>query len=383
MLRFGFSSSTLFVVALALALVLGHEGRAWAGGGAATDAYEGVREDTPIDVHGLADTYVQLRSPRGGPVQYRAFDDHSNALSLDLLRMTVAHRPGSAGFRIDLGIGDTADAFQTADPAMAKYRDLSRGLSYVQQAFATVAVGGGTTIDVGKFGTPIGLEDNETPQNWNYSRSLLFTLAEPTYHTGLRTTHGVTRSLAVSAFWLNGWNTNVLEGDGMRSFAVAATWKPEPRLEVVVDYAAGLERAPTRLSDPTLSFREEIDAYAKVAVRSWLSFAATGDYGVDAARGGATWWGVGGYARVRIVSWLAAALRGEHLEDPYGFITPMRQRMAEATVTLEGSARLGPIKVIGRIDLRRDQSDQAAFQAAGGRASTHQDTATLGLMAAF
>jgi hypothetical protein len=370
--------------ALVVATLTSAAGRAWAGGGAAVDAYEGIRENTTLDVHGLVDSYVQLRSPRGAPVQFRAFDDHSEGIALDLLRVTIAHRPGRAGFRLDAGIGDTADAFLAADPAATRHPDLARGLSYVQQAFATVTVSDpNLAIDVGKFGTPVGLEDNETPQNWNYSRSLLFTLAEPTYHMGVRATHHVTDSLAISAFWLNGWNSNIVAGNGMRSFAAAVTWKAAPGLEVVVDYAGGMERAPTALSDPRLAFREELDAYAVYALRPWLSFAATTDYAVDASRGGVSWWGVGGYARASVRSWLAAALRAEHLEDPRGFITPAAQRMAEATATLEATARVCAIRWIGRLEFRRDQSDRPIFQAAGGKAASHQDTATLGVMAVF
>ena len=89
-------------------------------------------------------------------------------------------------------------------PAATAHPGLSRALSYLEQAFVTAAIpaGRGVSIDVGKFGTPVGLEDNETPSNWNYSRSLLFTVGEPTYHTGVRATAYATDELAISAFWL-------------------------------------------------------------------------------------------------------------------------------------------------------------------------------------
>ena len=89
----------IVTTALAMTMVLAIPERAWAGGGAAVDAYEGIRENATLDVHGLVDSYVQLRSPRGAPVQFRAFDDHSEAVALDLLRVTIAHRPGRAGFQ--------------------------------------------------------------------------------------------------------------------------------------------------------------------------------------------------------------------------------------------------------------------------------------------
>jgi hypothetical protein len=357
---------------------------AWAGGGAATDAYGDIREHVLFDLHALADVYFQHEEPRGGAVQLRAFDVRTDQPALNLLRMTVAHRPDWLGFRIDAGVGDLPDVFLRYDPAASRYPGLSRGLSYLEQAFVTAVIpaGRGVSVDVGKFGTPVGLEDNESPANWNYSRGLLFTLAEPTYHTGVRATAPVTDELALSAFWLNGWNTNILSGNGMRSFAAAATWETR-NVDVVLVYAGGLERAPTRLSDPTLTFRHELDASMIYALRSWLSFAATADYGLDASSGGVSWWGVGGYARCRILPWLAGVVRGEHFADPEGFTTATAQRVAEGTVTAEASTHVGPVRVIGRLEYRRDQSDEPVFRAAAQRTLTHQDTSTLGLMAAF
>jgi hypothetical protein len=360
---------------------------AWAGGGAATDAYDGIRRDRWLDVHGLLDVYVQhdFDAPASHEVQLRAFDGRSDTPALNLARVTVAHAPDRFGFRLDVGVGDLPNAYLTYDPEAVDHPDVARALSYVEQGFVTavVPVGRGLAVDVGKFGTPVGLEDNETISNWSYSRSLLFLLAEPSYHTGLRATYELTDSLAVSAFWLDGWDANVLDGNGMRSFAGAVSWHAADGLDVVADYMAGLERAATHLDDPTLTFRHELDAYAMYALRSWLSFAVTGDYGRDARDGGAEWWGVGGSMRGRILPWLAATVRGESFRDVDGFMTGTRQRIAEGTATLEASTRLGPVRTVGRLEYRRDRSDQPVFQAAGARMLTHQDTLTLGVMLAF
>jgi hypothetical protein len=301
-----------------------------------------------------------------------------------MLRLPRAPRPELVGFRCDLGVGDIPHAYFDADPASTSRPDLSRVLSHIEQGFVTAALPvGGISIDVGKFDTPVGYEDNEALPNWNYSRGLLFTLAEPTYHTGLRLTYPITSGLAVSGFWLNGWNTNIAEGNGMRSFAAAASWQATPNLDLVVTYAAGLERAPTHLSDPRLSFRDIFDASGTYALRPWLSVAATADYAVDASSGGVSWWGVGGYARCLVLPWLAAAVRGEHFSDPDGFTTSVKQRVDEVTATVEARTRLGALELVGRIEYRHDQSDQPVFVSGGPYDVTRQDTATLALMAAF
>ncbi len=358
-----------------------------AGGGAATGAYEDIRRDAVLDLHGLADLYLQsnFNAPPSGTNEYRAFDTRSNGLGLGALRLTAAHRPGVFGFRIDAAVGEIADTYLRSDPAASAHPDVSRAFSYVEQAFvsATIPVGRGLALDAGKLETPVGLEDNESLENWSYSRSLLYLLAEPSFHTGLRATYRTSDQVAISAYWVNGWDANVLDGNGLRAGAAAATWNPNARLEVVVDYMGGLERAPTRLADPTLSFRHELDGYATYDLTDRASFACTADYGHDAAGGGAQWWGVGGYLRYRMVDWLAGAVRGEHYEDPDGFTSGARQRLAELTSTLEARDRLGPLLLIGRLEYRRDQSDRRVFEASAPRPSLHQDTLSMSLLTSF
>ncbi len=89
------------------------------------------------------------------------------------------------------------------------------------------------------------------------------------------------------------------------------------------------------------------------ALTERVSLACTADYGHDAANSGVSWWGIGGYVRYRLVDWLAGAVRGEHYEDPNGFMTGTKQRLAELTATLEARDRVGPVALIGRLEYRR------------------------------
>jgi putative OmpL-like beta-barrel porin-2 len=361
-------------------------GSAQAGGGAATDAYADVR-NVDIDVHGLVDLYSQhdFNMPVSGLVQLRAFDTQADEPSLGLARLTLAHKPDPFGFRLDVGVGDLPNTYLRSDPAASTHPDLSRGLSYIEQAFvtATVPVGRGLQVDIGKFGTPVGLEDNESLGAWNYSRSLLYWLAEPSYHAGLRLTYPVTKTLSFSLFWVNGWDANLFDGNDMRALAGAVTWDPSEKLEVVADYMGGLERAPTRLSDPTLTYRSIVDGYVRYELTKRVSLACTGDYARDAANGGVSWWGVGGYLRVGMLDWLAGSLRAEHYDDGDGFTTGTKQQIEEVTATLEVHGALDAVRWTGRLEYRRDQSDAAFFANGIQGFSNHQDTLGVSLLAAF
>jgi hypothetical protein len=353
-------------------------------GGAATDAYDGIRHDAAIDLHGLADVYGlhNFNLPASGTNQFRAFDVHSDRPYIGLLRATLARYPRWLGFRVDLGIGETADDYYREDPGAAADPDLARALSHVGQAFvsAAIAVGRGLQIDVGKFGTPVGFEDNEAISNWNYSRGLLYLFAEPSVHTGARASLRATSALSLSAFLVNGWNSNVVGGNGMRTFAGAASLRPRDGLEMTLVYMGGLERAPTRLSDPTLTFRSVLDAYVSYAPIRQLSLAVAGDYGNDQYGNGASWYGLSGYARIQPRPWFAAAVRAEVLTDPQGFLTGTRQSQGEVTATLELQRRVGPARYVTRLEYRHDQSTAFVYESGIGYSRSLQDTLTLALL---
>ncbi len=359
---------------------------ALAGGGAATDAYDDIRAGA-VDVRGLLDVYAQgnFNAPQSGLAQLRAFDAEADRPSVGILRLTLAHKPEILGFRLDVGVGDIPNAYMRYDPATQAHPDLSRGLSYIEQGFVTVAipVGRGLQLDAGKFATPVGFEDNEALTNWSYSRSLLYLLAEPSYHTGLRLTYPVASTVAISVFCVNGWDANVLAGNGLRTLAAALSWAPTPGLAIVADYMAGPERAATRPSDPALSFRNELDAYARYDLTEHLAFAWTGDYGHDAASGGVSWWGVGGYVHVDVLDRLGGTLRAEHYDDGAGFTSGTRQRLEEVTATIEVRGSLGVTRWIGRLECRHDQSDTTFFAAGLHGLSTHQDTVGVSTLVAF
>jgi hypothetical protein len=360
---------------------------AQAGGGAATDAYEDV-EPGAVFVSGLADVYLlyNANAPISGTNQLRWSDFVSDSASLNFARLTVAHRPGRFGARLDFGVGDMADVFLAADPESGRYRGLARWLSFIEQAFVTVVVPEllQLTFDLGKFDTPVGLEDNETPPNWNYSRSFLFTWGEPTLQTGIRATFAPRGDkLGVTVFWVNGWNTNILDGNDMRSLGAAATWHPREGTEIALVYLGGLERQPTQLSNPALSFRSIVSAYVLEAVGSSVMLGLTADYAHDAALGGVDWGGVAGYAQLHFCRWLTGALRTEYYADPEGFTTGTPQHLVEATATLSASASIRRATLVVRLEYRHDQSDVRVFEGHLPRTLSHQDTLTLALVGSY
>jgi hypothetical protein len=300
-------------------------------------------------------------------------------------RLTLAHRPRRLGFRVDVGFGDLTELLFRSDPASLQHPDVSRWLSYFTQTFVSVdlPIGRGLRIDAGKFATPVGYEGNESIANWNYSRGLLYEWAEPSIHTGLAAAYSPSRRIAFSSFVLNGWNVNIPEGAALRSFAVAAVWKPSDALRTTLVYMGGPERDPIQFDIRTSTWRNLLDASVVWTPERRISFVLTGDYGHDAARGGVDWWGVAGYARLDPSGWFDAAVRAELLSDPQGFVTGTAQTVAEVTSTLDVHWLDGQRRIATRLEYRHDQSSAAVFEPASSDPRGRQETLTAALLATF
>jgi hypothetical protein len=220
----------------------------------------------------------------------------------------------------------------------------------------------------------VGVEDNDSNRNWNYSRSLLFTLAEPTYHTGARLTFDIARSFAAALIWTNGWNANFI-GNGFRSVAGAVSWKPAAGVDLSATYIAGPEPPPFDPGSADLVFRHALNANASVALGARATAALT----FDAAFDSGTFGGVGGYVRVRVLPFMYGTARGEIFTDPDGRSTGIKQTLGETTATLAMTTRVASVDVLARVEYRWDVSTARSFP---GPRST-QNTLAVSVVVSF
>ena len=113
------------------------------------------------------------------------------------------------GYHVALGFGQAMNVVNASEPKAGLNFD-----QYLKEAYFSylAPVGKGLQVDVGKFVTPNGAEVIETKDNWNYSRSLLFTYAIPYFHFGMRAKYAFNDKYSLTGFFVNGWN-NVLDNN--------------------------------------------------------------------------------------------------------------------------------------------------------------------------
>jgi hypothetical protein len=329
---------------------------------------------SPVELTSFVDTYYSYNFNKpAGDTPLRNFDTKHNQLSINLVEVALEQKPSAKsrlGFRADLDFGPTTDIVHAAEPGGTDvFKIFEQGyLSYLAPA------GKGLQFDVGKFVTPFGAEVIETKDNWNYSRSLLFALAIPYYHVGVRATYNVNDKIAVNGFLVNGWN-NAEDNNGGKSIGLAATFKPHPKLSIVGNFMGGPEQ-----KDNTADKRYLWDGTVTFNATSTLSLMANYDYGKDRFAGAPVkWQGIAGYLRWQATSNWAIAPRVEWLDDADGFMTGVSQKVKEVTLTSENKIDGG---LLARLEFRRDMADEPFFEKDGVKVKA-QNTFTVGLVYAF
>lgn len=325
-----------------------------------------------ISLSGMVDGYYSFNNnhPASGLNQLSNFDDKTNQWDLSLLKLTASHDLDPVGFRLDLGVGRTFDLVHTPKPDPEFF-------DYVEQAYVSVKPKGakGFEADLGEFATWAGAEVIESKDNWNYSRSLLFVLASPYYHFGIRTTMPIGSSVTVGVQVVNGWNSiidqhgNNMQTVGMTGAVARKKFAWTQNYYIGPQYT-GVNNRPRALYDTTLLLTptEKLNAYVNY------------DYGEQhrAGFGHDHWSGIAGAARFQLSKHFAVSPRAEYFDDSNGFTTGSRQKLHEVTVTGEYKIVEG---ALARLEYRHDASDIPFFDRGASSALVRtQTTMTLGLI---
>ncbi len=319
----------------------------------------------------LVDAYYgwNANHPRTGANQLHLYDVNADTPSLSLARFSLIRDAQPLGFHVELGTGKAYTALHTGDPAPTALHHLPQAYLSFKPPQAK-----GLQLDFGKFYTTIGAEAFESQDNWNYSRSLLFSWAIPGYHFGLRASAPVNKHLTAGVQVVNGWNNfrdnNSGKSVGMMASVTAAkvTWTH--------NYLVGPEKPAAHsgrrhLYDTTVLF--------KPAERT--NFYVNFDYGLDRkpGAGSARWVGVAGAARLALNRRFAVSPRVSWFNDADGFTTGTAQKLKEWTLTTEYRVRK---EVLARLEYRRDWSNQPFFDRGfGSGVSRTQNTVLVALVA--
>jgi hypothetical protein len=329
-----------------------------------------------------------FNDPIGRVNALRAYDVLSNNISLNQADLVFERAPDvdagrPFGLRLDLQYGQATDTLQ-GNPANEPRPPIYQN---IYQAYGTyvLPIGNGLTVDVGKFGSSIGIEGNYTKDQMNYSRSYWFDYL-PFYHMGLRAAQKVNDKLTLNYWLVNG--TNQAEAtNGYKDELFGFTATPNKKITWNVNYYVGQEH-PDRIEvasggpipvQPGLTFQaitpapngklHIFDSYVNWQAKPKLTFALEGDYVIErewqntnTALGQSSApshvIGGAGYAKYQFSPKFAVAGRAEYLSDRGGLFSGITQALKETTLSFDYKLSDG---FLMRYEWRRDFSNQPSF----------------------
>jgi hypothetical protein len=351
------------------------------------------------------DTYYgfNFNYPIGRVNLLRAYDVSSNAFSLNQANIILKQDPDPSagrryGARLDLQFGQATETLQGSasnEPRPDVYR-------HIFQAYGTYVfpAGRGLTLDVGKFASSLGYENNYSKDQMNYSRSYWFNFL-PFYHMGARVNYKFNDAVAFN-YWIVNGTQQTEPFNGFKDQFFGLTLTPTKTISWNVNYYLGQEHpdvvffpfggAPP--NSPTfqgLAFQpirnapngrlNIIDSYVSWQATPKLTFVGEGDYVVERLlkeSAPSTVSGGAAYVQYQFTPKDALAARFEYLGDQGGLFSGKTEALKEITVTYGHKLISG---FLVQTEFRRDFSNQPVFLTDTlGVFSKHQNTATVGLI---
>jgi len=362
-------------------------------------------------INGEVDGYYDynFNDPVGRVNLLRAYDVLSNIFGLNQADLIVERAPDldagrRFGGRIDLQFGEATGTLQ-GNPVNEPRPNIFRNIF---QAYATYVapIGNGLTVDFGKWASSLGVEGNYTQYQINYSRSYWFNFL-PFYHEGIRANYKVNNKLALN-YWIVNGNNQTEPTNGYKDELFGLVVTPNKNINWTINYYLGQDH-PNALPvascgpvpvQPGLCFQQIspapngkthiFDSYVTWQATPKLSFTLEGDYviqrlWVNTAPGQSSApsdvWGGAAYAKYQLTPRTYLAGRTEYLNDHGGLftgITDYIEALKEVTTTYDFQVANG---FDMRWEYRRDISNRPLFLTSVENVfSTHQDTATLGVV---
>ncbi len=324
----------------------------------------------PLQWNAGLDGYASqnFNDPASGLNGLRGFDTHTG-FRLGGANLDVDYKARYFGAHVTAGYGDRYEGLAGSDI----FRGGNRYLSQYYVSYRPLK-DTGLQFDFGKFYTSVGAEVTDPQANFNYSRSLLFSVGEPYYHSGLRATIPVTKTFTAGVQVLQGWNS-VIDNNSRKTlgFTTALTQTKWSWSQAIL---VGSERADT--TDGKRQLMNEVVTFSPhSSVQTYVELLYGRDKRAGVDTGADAWYGTAIAARWNAMKRLSFSPRFEYLVDQSGLMSGMPQHLHEWTGTAE--YRMLP-SLSTRLEYRDDFSNQPFFERGTNGRANRQSTVTLAVL---
>ena len=240
-----------------------------------------VRPDTSeirnkLTISGFVDMYYSYNTNNPGAAGNwgstgvgRIFDGQHNQIAFNMIQTKFSYQHKGLEVVGDLLFGPGAE--------LANFGNTGTSIA-IKQAYVAYNFTDKLKLTGGQFGTHIGYELVDSPDNFNYSLSYLFGNG-PFYHTGIKLDYAFNDKFAIMGGVLNGWD-NLKDNNLAKSFAGQIAYTPNNRLELYLNWIGGNEDASAVTGDTINSYKQMIDLTASYLVSDKIKIGINGAYGM-------------------------------------------------------------------------------------------------------
>jgi len=327
-----------------------------------------------------------FNQPQGQLNRGRSFDAQSNSFNLNAFQLQATGALGdSSGYTAKMLFGTDASAIKNPNGTATALTGTTKDEVDIEEAYAwyKAPLGSGLTITAGRFVTLEGIEVIEGKDDYTVSRGLLFGLAEPFTHTGVKANYQFTKQLDLTLGVVNGWdqvedqNTSktfigrlgVNLGD---PFSGGFSWiygdeKPYAgsATDVNHDQRTSLDGTFSTVFNKTFTLAYQVN-YGEEANANTYTESHNGTV-VPAGTSFATWYGFGIQPKVTITDKFWIGGRYEYFEDKDGARTGPAVAAPNAIqdITIAPAYKLTDALTF-QTELRYDWSNQSYFEQRNG-----------------
>jgi hypothetical protein len=285
------------------------------------------------------------------PVPLRVYDAPGHSFALHAAHVAISHK-----FNDNIGALISIDAGRDAviDAGGAYPYTISPQFGFdIREAYAFYG-SNGWTLTAGKFVTYEGIEVIDGPLNPTITRGLLYGLAEPFTHTGVKLHYQPADEFNIGIGVVNGWDL-IGDNNGMKTIIARMAITPSTKFFAALSGSVGSEQAGNNSNH-----RISIDLTGAITASESFQLWYQGNFGSEKHAllagmpidGNATWWGVG-LQPVITAGDFTLGSRLEYFADPKGVRAGLGPQGKFFNVTLTPGIKLAPPFKI-RFELRAD-----------------------------
>lgn len=252
-------------------------------------------------------------------------------------------------------------------------RDIETDIDNLQLTWV-VSARRGLDVTFGKFDSPLSIERDDAPLNFQATGSFTFQFARPIKFTGIQVHESLSPSFDLWAIVANGWDVD-RDNNKAKTVALYGLWSPSLASHVGLGVIYGGEKED-RTGDPRATAVATL-LFQPAPNWVWGGEGVLGREPQSSEDGGTAEWYAGMlFTHHRFGDHWGLTLRGDYLDDREGSRTGHRQSLRSLTVSpqyLIGGGFYGIFRyldrttlklpeVVVRLDLRYDRSSQALFR---------------------